>query len=172
MHDMFSRCHSLKTLNLSKFDFSKVKDFNGFYECRSLKSIKGLKNLDTSSLTDMEVFFYKCRSLKTLDLSGFNTSKVRYMCNMFNGCKSLKTLDLSSFDTSKVKDFKGIFNGCTNLKSVKLGKKFSFKGNGHANCSLPGSSGSKWKHGKFSYSPKELAQAYKGSTMRGVWKRR
>ena len=39
-----------------------------------------------------------------MDVSRFDTSCMEDMQDMFNECKSLKTLDISNFDTSNVKN--------------------------------------------------------------------
>ena len=57
---MFSRCSSLRELNLSNFN--------------------------TNNVTDMECMFEKCSSLKELNLSNFNTNNVTQMIGMFFGC--------------------------------------------------------------------------------------
>jgi surface protein len=60
-------------------------------------------------------------SLKTLDLSNFDTSNEERMEGMFAGCSSLEELDLSNFDTSKVYDVHGMFQDCSKLVSVYVG---------------------------------------------------
>ena len=45
--------------------------------------------------------FNECYSLKSIDLSSFNTSTVVNMKKMFMGCSSLNSIKLSSFDTSE-----------------------------------------------------------------------
>lgn len=62
--------------------------------------------------------FYNMPELKSVDLSGFNTSSVTDMSSMFNGCSSLTALDLSSFDTSSVTDMIWIFEDCQILQTV------------------------------------------------------
>ena len=74
-----------------------------------LKTIEGIKKLDTSAVTDMSCMFESCYELETLDLSGFNTSNVTNMWCMFGGLYSLETLDLSGFDTSSVTDMSEMF---------------------------------------------------------------
>ena len=82
--------------------------------------------------------FYDCDRLQSVDLSGFDTSKVTGMSCMFYGCSSLASLDLSSFDTSSVTDMTGMFVNCSSLRSVALGGKFSFHGAKNTRqCSLP-----------------------------------
>ena len=41
-----------------------------FEECYEVTTIRNLKNLDTSKVTDMSYMFYHCCSLGTIDLSG------------------------------------------------------------------------------------------------------
>ena len=57
MSYMFSRCSSLKELNLSNFN--------------------------TNNVTHMFGMFFGCSSLKELNLSNFNTNNVTDMRNMF-----------------------------------------------------------------------------------------
>ena len=90
-----------------------------FYGCSSLKSIN-LSSFNTYSVTSMREMFYGCTSLESIDLSSFNTYSVTSMKNMFRGCTSLKSIDLSSFNTSKVTSMNNMFYGCTSLRSIDL----------------------------------------------------
>ena len=54
----------------------------------NIKTIKKLKGLDTSKVTDMNSAFYNCSSLKSINLSNFNTLSVTDMTSMFSGCSS------------------------------------------------------------------------------------
>ena len=91
--------------------------FNGL---TNLKTITGIKNLNTSSATEMRMMFYNCSSLTTLDLSGFNTSNVTTMKSMFYGCSSLSSLNISGFNTTKVTDMSMMFYECGKLSSVDV----------------------------------------------------
>ncbi len=81
--------------------FAKVKPkscafwFNQMY---NLKSIEGLKYLNTSEVTTMEQMFAYCHNLRIVDVSQFNTSKVENMKYMFYECANLFNLDISNFD--------------------------------------------------------------------------
>ena len=90
-----------------------------FYDCKSLRSID-LSGLDTSSVIDMSFMFYGCSKLSSLDLSSFDTSKVTSMGSMFYGCSKLASLDLSSLDTSSVTDMSSMFRGCSKLVELNL----------------------------------------------------
>ena len=72
----------------------------------------------------MSLMFSYCESLKSLDLSSFNTTNVNKMESMFRSCSLLKSLDLSSFDTTNVKNMDDMFLGCPSLKkgNVKISK--------------------------------------------------
>ena len=59
--------------------------------------------------------FYGCENLKLLNLSNFNTKKVRNMSNMFYGCENLADLDISSFNCDLVKNMDKMFYGCKNF---------------------------------------------------------
>ena len=74
-----------------------------------------LNMIDTSKITDMNNMFYKCTSLKNLDVSRWDVSNVKDMNGMFSDCESLETLDISGWDVSNVKDMRYMFYGCTLL---------------------------------------------------------
>ena len=42
------------------------------------------------------------------------------MSYLFAGCKSLKSLDLSSFNTTNVNDMESMFDGCSSLKKENV----------------------------------------------------
>ena len=68
----------------------------------------------------MSSMFYNCPGLTSLDVSGFDTSKVTDMSNMFYGCYGLTSPDVSGFDTSKVTNMKSMFSNCSGLTSLDL----------------------------------------------------
>ena len=117
---MFCNCSSLKSLDLSGLDASKVEDMSGMFFCCLKLSSLDLSDLDTSNVTDMSSMFYSCSSLTSLDLTPLDTSNVTDMSSMFGDCRSLKSLDLSGLDTSNVTDMFGMFKGCASLQSLDL----------------------------------------------------
>ena len=68
----------------------------------------------------MRYMFYDCNALKTLDVSGFDTSKVTEMRSMFEGCGSLTSLDLSGFDLIAMPDDKygEVLGGCKKMEMI------------------------------------------------------
>lgn len=72
--------------------------------------------------------FGSCKSLKNLDVSHFDTSKVKNMSYVFNYCYSLKNIDLTKWILIKHK-YALYFDNCTNLTSIKVSKQTSEKMN-------------------------------------------
>ena len=70
-----------------------------------------LADLDTSNMTTMNMMFYNCKSLTSLDVSGFDTSNVTNMSSMFTNNQSYTSLDCSGWDTSNVTDMTYMFKG-------------------------------------------------------------
>ena len=87
--------------------------------CSSLASLD-LSGWDTSRVQYMGDMFYGCSSLASLDLPPFDTSQVTQMGCMFYECSSLRSLDLSHFDTSRVQYMGDMFYGCSSLASLDL----------------------------------------------------
>ena len=105
MSFMFSKCSSLKELNLSSFNTSNVTYMQGmFYSCSSLKELN-LNNFNTNNVTDMSFMFYDCSSLKELNLNNFNTNKVTNMNYMFFGCTALKKKNIITKDNKTLQNF-------------------------------------------------------------------
>ena len=79
-----------------------------------------LAGFDTSKVTTMNTMFYMMNSLKNINVSGFNTSKVTDMNSMFDQSGVIEELNLSSFDTSNVTDMKWMFFGSAKIKKLDL----------------------------------------------------
>ncbi len=101
-----------------------VDVINGSVSSTFSKTISlNLKNLNTENTTNMSYMFayidYNGSNLSSLDISGFDTSKVTNMSNMFYNCSGLTNLDVSNFDTSNVLDMSSMFS-CLRLTSLNL----------------------------------------------------
>ena len=91
-----------------------------FCACKSLTSLD-LSNFDTSKVTKMNALFMCCESLTNIDLSNFDTSNVTNMEDMFRGCKALTNITFEeNFDTSQVTDMSYMFADCSSLTSLDL----------------------------------------------------
>ena len=90
-----------------------------FYNCSRLTSLD-LSGWDTGKVTNMNAVFSGCSALTSLDLSGWDTGKVTNMKHAFYNCNGLTSLDLSGWDTSKVTDMELMFYDCSGLTSLDL----------------------------------------------------
>ena len=88
-----------------------------FYGCSSLASLD-VSGWDTSRVANMSRMFEGCSRLVSLDVSGWDTSCVTDMGYMFQGCSSLASLDVSGWDVSRVADMSRMFSGCSSLTSL------------------------------------------------------
>ena len=64
--------------------------------------------------------FYKCSSLESINVSNFNTEKVKDMQNMFAYCSSLKDIDISNFALKEDTYISDMFIGCSDLLKEKV----------------------------------------------------
>lgn len=116
----FQGWQSLRSIDLTMFDTSEVRDFVSIFSgCYSLLTAD-LSSLITENSSSFAYMFSDCFSLKELDLSGFNTSKATTMEGMFSGCSSLTDLNICSFDTGRVQSFSHMFGGCQSLLSLDV----------------------------------------------------
>ena len=76
----------------------------------------------------MTCMFINCKELSSLDISNFNTAKVKDMSSMFKNCQVLSSLDLSNFNTTKVTDMSGMFSGCSTLQTIYVSDNFVVTG--------------------------------------------
>ena len=104
-----------------KFIFKKllINTYFMFFECSSLKSAD-LSSFNTINFNNMCAMFNLCSSLESINLSSLNTTKVKDMGYLFAGCKSLKSIDLSSFNTTNVNDMSLLFYNCPSLKKENV----------------------------------------------------
>ena len=90
-----------------------------FDNCGYINEIN-LSNFDTSKVKDMSHMFHFCSSLTSIDLTNFDTSNVENMDYMLYYCSSLTSLDLSYFDTSNVLTMNAMFGLCSSLLDLNL----------------------------------------------------
>jgi len=143
---MFGYMSKIIEMDLSNFDFSKVKTMNAmFFSCLKLKkiffgnintsSVKNMRaifslcyeltsvdisNFDTSNVINMAFVFHECKKLEMINFGNMNTSLVLNMYGLFDGCETLIFVDVSCFDTSKVKDMTRMFALCRKLRFLDL----------------------------------------------------
>ena len=125
LSNLFFSCTKLKQIDLHTWDTSSVSTCHWlFRDCSSLEFIN-IEGWDTSHVNNMDRMFGECPKLTTIKgLNKLNTSNVQAMQVMFISDTSLKSLDLSSFDTRNCIDTRQMFRGCYNLKSIYVSDTF------------------------------------------------
>ena len=132
-------CDSISNVSLIEFnnsvDTSKAKNMNEMfaqvgsaavfqpssYSTKTIKSLN-LSGFDTSSVENMNAMF-RGISVENIYLSSFDTSKVTDMGSMFEASKTTE-LDLNGFDTSNVTNMFGMFR-YSNITEIKGLNKFN-----------------------------------------------
>ena len=116
-------------INLAGAGFNRpVYNLLNIYNCKNVSklSLAYLKNteldirhLRLDNITDLSALFANC-SLESINVSGWDTSKVTSMLSMFSSCTGLTSIDLSTWDTSSVTNTMLMFQNCTSLVSADL----------------------------------------------------
>ena len=118
--NMFNGVNNIKSIDLSKFDTSKVSDMSYmFNECRSLQSLN-LQNFKLTSVENLSSMFKSCIILQEIDLSNLDASHVTTMSGMFDGCSSIKNINLSNLKLGSLKDMSYLFNKCNFISEIDL----------------------------------------------------
>lgn len=100
------------------YEFStSLKTFDYMFEMTKFDTLE-FKNVDASSINSTENMFANS-NVQKINFSKMKFESCVSMRNFFLGCKKLSSIDISGFDTSKVKDFSGMFSG-TGLEEIDL----------------------------------------------------
>jgi hypothetical protein rflaF_14162 len=122
---MFDSLGDVEKIDMDGINTSRVKYMS--YMFRSGKNLYkeiNLASLDTSNVEDMSHMFATAgmktmENLLPLDLSHFNTSKVKNMEGMFSGTFA-PSLNIRSFDTSNVENMRLMFIDLNNVTDLDL----------------------------------------------------
>lgn len=101
-------------------DSSYMFEANGWWDKRSNLTNIDMSGFNTEKVKDMSYMFIRLNKLTTLNLSNFNTSNVTDMCGMFMDLESIANLDLSTFDTRNVTNMAYMFYGLRSITSLDL----------------------------------------------------
>ena len=119
---MFCGCTSLKSIEgLKNLDTKNIKNFSKMlFGCESLSDINALKNWNVSNGTNFEGMFAECNSLKDIKaLENWNFSNGNIFSKMFYNCKSLSDIKaLHNWNVSNGNNFSNMFGYCTSLLNV------------------------------------------------------
>ena len=118
MNSMFFGCSSLRSVTFPE-NLPNLKVIERmFHSCTGLKSID-LSKFDLSKVTYMDEFFNGCTSLESVTFPE-NLQNVKAMKYMFKSCTSLKSIDLSNCNLTIVENMNYFFQDCISLESVKF----------------------------------------------------
>lgn len=119
---LFNTCYNLRELDLSNVDVSNVTNLVGaFAYCRSLRRL----NIDgwnvTNNCSNISSMFRDCYFLEEFGgVSGWDVSNVTALDNMFNNCHRLKAIDISGWHLGKCTTLAYTFSNCYILEDVKM----------------------------------------------------
>lgn len=106
-------------LTLNYFNTNNINDMQLlFYQCNHLTSVN-TTGWDTSKVTNMYAMFYQCSKLETVNVSNFNLANCTSIARMFSG-SGITTLDLSKWNMSNVQNISRMFENCYNLTTLNL----------------------------------------------------
>ncbi len=91
--------------------------FSGY---SNLTDANGIRDWNTSNVTNMTGLFNDCKKLAEIDVSQWNTSNVTNMSKLFYQCASLDNLDLINWNTNNVTNMSLLFYGCANITELDL----------------------------------------------------
>lgn len=116
------------SLDFSNFNSNSLEKIDFGY-CQLLKKLD-LSLFNTSKVKLMDDAFSNCESLTSLNVDNWDTSNVTSMNRMFDRCCSLVSLDLNSFNTSKVESMNEMFYECEHLETLDI-SSFDFSNLDH-----------------------------------------
>lgn len=119
MSNLFQNLPQLRSINLAGFTTNNVETMVNMFESTGVLHLD-LSSFNTSKVKDMRAMFANNSLMTDLDLSSFNTSLVTKMRDMFSHMVRLKNLNISSFNTSNVEDMAGMFDNDSELSNFSV----------------------------------------------------
>ena len=155
MREMFSGCLALQTIDVSSFNAPLVTSMKEmFYNCQNLENLVGPTSLHTTSLTNINMMFAHCYSLKNIDLTALVVTSVTDMGMLFEQDRQLVSVDLSTWQlnpsgTDASVSCSNMFSNCLYLTTVYVSEQWDYKkligANLFTNCRrLVGANGVAW----------------------------
>jgi surface protein len=117
---------SLTSLKLRAFDTGRVTNMGWMFGvCTNLEELE-VDTWNVEKVTNMVLMFEQC-SMESLDLSNWSTDSLENSSYMFMACKKLSNLNISMFNTTKVKDryLSYMFMDNKNLQQLTIGADYT-----------------------------------------------
>lgn len=121
MTEVFYALESLPSIDITMWNTRNVTEvYFMFAYLKKATSIKFPKNLVNKKVIGMDGLFFEDNVVKSLDVSGFDTSNISSFYGIFKGCKAITTIDISNWNTSKATKMDYLFMQDEALTSVNL----------------------------------------------------
>ena len=124
MHEFFvDGAKSVRNLNIDGIDTSNVWYMAGMFACQDSgatpKNPIDFSKIDVSKVTDISYMFFRS-NFSSIDLSSWDTKRLKYVDGLFSGAIKPKNIDLSSWDVRSL---------------LRTNKMFASAGTEHINLS-------------------------------------
>jgi len=108
-------------LDLTDIDVSNLTSLHGvFAHLKKVRTID-ITGWDTSNIVDMSYMFSGCNMLKEIiGIEDIDTHNVTTMEGMFYNSWSIERLDLNSWDVSNVENMYNMFRDCYHLRELNI----------------------------------------------------
>ena len=137
---MFDKFINLKKVDLTVFNFSKVRKTNFMFgNCKYLNFLD-MDNDTEIKLNEMIGMFFDCESIKELNLTMLNTKNVKSFNSLFYNCKNLQNIIInpSIFKTNNVTNYNKMYYNCLSLKTNYNLKAIEIKEEKYKTFTRPG----------------------------------
>lgn len=105
MSRMFQECRNLTDLNMDGFDASGVEEMMSmFQDCSSIEKVDLSRVKGGSRCRVLLYMFQDCVNLKYFDLGTLGTGPIEKAGNMLCNCRSLQTIDLTGFNWPEISE--------------------------------------------------------------------
>ena len=110
---IFSYATDIKKINISGWNIRAISLSHMFYDCLRLEEIIGIGDLNLHTVKFIDHMFTRCKSLKHLDLSKWDVSKIESAYSLFSNCSSLEEIKgVEDEQWSKIPKKELMFNFC------------------------------------------------------------
>ena len=107
--------------NATLLDPSKcINIWRIFGNMRSVKSID-VSGWNMKNATSIGQIFADCRAMTTVNVSGWKFPKAIMANNLFGSCRALEEIDLSTWELRNMSNLSSLFYYCESLKNIKWG---------------------------------------------------
>ena len=132
MNQMFRQCFEANPINVSSFTSESLENtYYMFYACEKVKNITFKENFTCDDVTNASYMFYRCASVEELDLRHITLAKDTSFYYMFRTCPSLRSVNLSGVNTSNAAGRAAYMppmndDNTTAIREITLGPQFNW----------------------------------------------